>query len=337
MGSASGGGISNTTGDSENPSLSIATDGSVYLAWHDGSSGNDEIYVRRWNGNAWEEVGEGSASGGGISNNEGDSRFPSLAIAGDGTLYVAWEDDSTGDAEIYVRRWNSNEWEEVGEGSASGGGISNNEGRSWYPSLANTLDGTPYVAWEDYSEGNAEIYLLRWNGVAWVEVGEGSASNGGVSKTEGNSWLPIVVIAPDDTPYIAWCDDSAGEQEIYVLYWDGSAWQDIGEGSGNGDRFDHPIRTQGSFGHSLAIAPDGTPYVAWANGDVGNVEMYILRWNGNEWEEVGVGSAQGGGVSRNEGDSRFPSLAFDPEGVPYLAWEDESPGILEIYIRRYEE
>jgi len=55
----------------------------------------------------WQEVGTGSATSGGISDNSGDSRRPSLAIAPapDGTPYVTWYDDGGGDWEIYVRRW----------------------------------------------------------------------------------------------------------------------------------------------------------------------------------------------------------------------------------------
>jgi len=54
---------------------------------------------------SWQEVGAGSASGGGISNTAGNSDSPSLALAPDGTLYAAWHDDSGGDWEIYVRRY----------------------------------------------------------------------------------------------------------------------------------------------------------------------------------------------------------------------------------------
>lgn len=48
-------------------------------------------------------------------------------------------------------------WEEVGAGSASAGGISDNYGVSVYPSLAISPDGTPYIAWEDWSDS---IYNL---------------------------------------------------------------------------------------------------------------------------------------------------------------------------------
>jgi hypothetical protein len=87
--------------------MDIAPDGTPYIAWEDDGDGDDEIYVRRWNGSSWEEVGSGSASGGGISNNSGSSRRPALDIAPEpyGTPYVAWYDNSSGDYEIYVRQW----------------------------------------------------------------------------------------------------------------------------------------------------------------------------------------------------------------------------------------
>jgi len=53
----------------------------------------------------WSEVGAGSASGGGISNNDGRSEMPSLALAPDGTPYVAWYDETGGSFEIFVRRY----------------------------------------------------------------------------------------------------------------------------------------------------------------------------------------------------------------------------------------
>jgi len=333
-GSASGGGISDNSGSSAFPSVAIAPDGTPHVAWQDYSGGGDyEIYVRRWSGSTWEEVGLGSASGGGISDNSGGSYAPSVAIAPNGTPYIAWEDASGGDREVYVRRWNGSIWEEIGTGSASGGGISDNSGDSWFSSVAITPDGTPYVAWQDDSGGDNEIYVRRWNGSTWEEVGLGSASGGGISNNSGGSYAPSMAIAPGGTPYIAWEDWSGGDAEIYMRRWNGSGWEELGAGSASGGGISN--NNDSSFDPSVAIASDGTPYVAWEDFSGGDGEIYVRRWNGSGWEEVGAGSATSGGISDNSGGSYNASAAIAPDGVPYVAWEDWSSEDTEIYVRRF--
>ena len=48
VGSASGGGISNTFGASSLPTVTITGANMPVVAWADNSSGNYEIYVRAW-------------------------------------------------------------------------------------------------------------------------------------------------------------------------------------------------------------------------------------------------------------------------------------------------
>jgi hypothetical protein len=342
-GSATGEGISDGDGNVQSPSMAIAPNGTPYVAWqHDaGNDSEGEIYVRRWNGASWEEVGAGSASGEGISDTDDESQAPSLAIAPDGTPYVAWYEQRSWDkTEIYVRRWNGNSWEEVGAGSASGGGVSNNDGWSDYPSLAIAPNGTPYVAWTwktDINGDDAEIYVRRWNGSAWEEVGSGSASGGGISNTGGNSWRPSLAIAPNGTPYVAWAYYGGHYWGIYIRRWNGSNWEEVGAGSAGGEGISNTPRS--AYLPSTAIAPDNTPYVAWSNGDSDlNLQIYVRRWNGNTWEEVSTGSASGRGISNGGDDSRRASIAVAPDGTPYAAWEYNGRYNYEwrnIYVRRW--
>ena len=76
--------------------------GSLYCVDLDNANGNPEIYAKRFTGTTWEDAGENSSILGGISQNIGASNKPSLVIAPDGTPYVAWVDDDSGDNEIYI-------------------------------------------------------------------------------------------------------------------------------------------------------------------------------------------------------------------------------------------
>ena len=193
----------------------------------------------RWNGSTWVELGSRAASERGISRTSGASVNPSLAINQFGTLVVAWQDDSSGNEEIYVRRWTGKFWEEIGSGSASNGGISKNSGFSRSPSDTRCYSGKTIVAWEDNSGtggDNFEIYARVWNGSGWDELA-GSAHGGGISGSSRASYAATAAIGADGEPLVAWSDMSGTQDfraDIYFRRWGGSSWQEMDAGSASG-------------------------------------------------------------------------------------------------------
>jgi len=325
-GSAGGGGISDNNGASLWPAVAVAPDGNPWVAWHDTSTGDSEIYVRRWTGTSWEQVGSSSAVGGGISANSGSSGFVALEIAPNGQAYAAWMDSSSGDNEVYVRRWNGSVWEQLA-GSASGGGISNTPTRSGRPSIA-LHDNLPAVAWAE-TETVGEIYARRFDGSAWVEFGEHSASNGGVSNTPGLSQYATIGYTAAGKPFVAWYEQTLLQLEIYAATLEADQWVAAGSGAASGGGISN---TFGASKEPQLAVRAGAPYVVWEEALLSDDEVYIRRLAGDNWVEVGDGSAAGGGISNNSGDSRFPALAFDGAGRLYVAWSDDSSGDFEVYV-----
>ena len=330
-GSASGGGISNTAGTSSSPAVAVSANNMPIVAWQDNSDGDPEIYVRRWNGSAWVEMGS-SASGGGISHNGVESSNPSLAIGSDGAPVVSWTDASPSNVyEVYVRSWNGTAWVELG-GSASGGGVSNDTRFSGNSSLAIGSDNLPVVAWTAYGDGPGDIHLRRWNGSTWVEMG-GSASGGGISNSSGESQFPSLAVGSDGAPVVAWSDSNGGNlSEIYLRRWNGSSWVGLGGSTSGGG-----ISNTGGYSWRPSLAMDSAnrPMVTWHDLSIGNSEVYFRRWSGSAWVEMGSGSATSGGISSNGGDSDSASLTVGPGNTPIIAWSDLSSGDSEIYARRY--
>jgi hypothetical protein len=73
---------------------------SLYLLWQEGINGNQEILLRMTTNN-FSDFGKIRN----VSNNNGTSECPSLSIS-NGRLHIVWEDDRTGNHEIFYRSLN---------------------------------------------------------------------------------------------------------------------------------------------------------------------------------------------------------------------------------------
>ncbi len=323
-GSGGAQGISSNSGASYNPSLRLDSFDNPVIAWNDGTSGNFEIYLKRWSGSAWIELGA-SATGGGISGFAAPSLRPSLALDSTGNPVVAWGENG----EIYLKRWNGAAWVDIG-GSAADGGISATAGSSLHPSLALDSSDRPVVAWRETTDGNDEVYLKRWDGANWVALG-GSATGGGISANSGNSRTPSLRLDGAQNPSVAWWDTTSGSGKVYFKRWDGANWIELA-GSASGTGVSNPSATSNDA--SLALDPYGNPMIAWTEYAPGNAEVYLKRWNGVNWIEV-EGSATGAGISATAEDSIVPSLALDSSGNPVVTWIETDFAVqTNLYLRR---
>jgi hypothetical protein len=139
--------LTNNAMNSIYPRIAIAGS-SVYVVWHDYSSGNDEIYFRKSaNGGATWQTAQM------LTNNAGHSFVPVIAVDGS-NVYVVWEDNTPGNYEIFFKK------------SADGGAtwqadqrLTKTKGNSFNPSLA-IGKSKIYVVWDDLTPGNYDIFLM---------------------------------------------------------------------------------------------------------------------------------------------------------------------------------
>lgn len=186
--SASNGGISqDPLGVDGGQAIAInASNGDIYVAW---TSADLEIYVSRWNGSAWVAAGASSNTGGGVSNSPTRiSHSPRLAVrASDGHVFLVWF-ESYGDSQsaIHAAEFDGTQWVRLGanDGRVSDIGGPNPDDPMFSSNPDIVLSSIfasvpmPIVAWEvspPYQNGDA-IYVKRWTGQSWVELGTGSAS-----------------------------------------------------------------------------------------------------------------------------------------------------------------
>ncbi|MHC5057914.1 MAG: hypothetical protein ACYTKD_24880 [Planctomycetota bacterium] len=309
-------------------SVSMVLDrlGAPVVAWRyadtNGPNPEFQVYVARRAGRRrWRLIGRGPVSPGGAGPGTTGWGEVSLALGPRGHPFLAYEYR----ARVHLKRWDGEAWVELG-GSASGRGPSAIV-NSCQPRLRVDSSGKPVIAWAT-CEHAWDIYAMRWNGESWAELA-GSASEGGVSK-RGDSGSPSLALDAHGNPYVAWNDGPEGACRIYLRYWDGKAWAELG-GSGSGDGISgkrvHTVSCR------LALDAGGEPVVAWSAGGALKREIFIKRWDGAAWTEVGRQSAAGGGISATPGmNSWQPAITMDPLDRPVVAWRDGTG----TYLRRYQ-
>jgi hypothetical protein len=242
---------------------------------------------------------------------------------------VAWTDDSAGNADVYLKRWDGRSWSGLGS-SGEDGGLSRTPTTSGHPAVALDPQGRPVVAWNDsFADGSFSVYVRRWDGSAWVELG-GSATGKGISGVSRVSCNPAVGVGPDGAPVVAWRGTPGTFASVQLRRWDGASWVELG-GSATGDG------VSGGEGEgmmpALVMDPAGRPIVAWGFKTTTESGVRVRRWNGTSWEDVGP-SLLGEGSDSTQ--LVQVCLVLDPENRPVLAWQYSLGDRRRVHVRRFD-
>jgi hypothetical protein len=124
---------------------------------------------------------------------------------------------------------------------------------------------------QNYSD--TVTYLKRWDGTTWQDVG-----------TPLNGYNPTLVLDKKDVPYLSYIRTAATGYEVVVVYWDGQAWQQLGD-----------VLTENLFdvSHTLSFILDdeGMPIIAFIGlSESEQPKLIIKRWSGTAWQSLGEDS-----------------------------------------------
>ena len=277
------------------------------------------------NGGGGNDGGGGNGGGGGIADPRyswqlvGNKEFSagkavdiSLAIDGNGIPYVAYSDS---DNKAKVMKLDGNTWSQVGKTVSSDNVIAE------YTSLA-IYNNTPYVAYRfgrSVSDGsgsqvNAQAAVRSWNGSGWVYVGDETVST--------DQAVEFTSLAFDNAgiPYLAYVFGADNKAKVMKLV--GNAWvkADFSDSAGN------------KASHTSLVVNNNTIYAAYLQPSFGEKKGTVMKKIGSGWQAIphptGEGSIGGGELSGI-------SLAFDKNGIPYVAYIEQAGINDKVMVEKY--
>jgi hypothetical protein len=263
---------------------------------------------------------------------------PAFAQDRTGRSVVAWFEytQASGAADVYVHR--------SGESGASllGGPLSAaSGGDSWAEevqvanvpnpvtaspardlTLATGNTDLPAVAWTEVdATQKSRVYVYRWNGSSWSPV----ASPLEARTSTANALYPSMAIDGEGRPVVAVTEQGASSVSAAAVWrLNGTTWEQLGSGlrpaSASADATVQ--RT------SLALDAQGKAALAFELSTLGApaADLYLSRYGDAGWSNP----------QKVDGpDARWPSLGFDAEGSPWVAWEKgNSAANLSVRVRK---
>lgn len=303
-GSEAGFGVATGKYRSSSPSIVLDAGGNPSVAWVNQTvNGSSEVYLRRWNGDSWEEL-DGSATLGGVSYS-GSNSGPSVALDESGAPIVAWSNYTPGQGwSVHAKLWEGTAWAELG-GSATGTGLGSLTPSSW--TIIAAANGAPVVAWHDFRVAKT-VHVERWNGTSWAGTGPGASETAIPSSWAGGPLGASIALDAASTPVVGW--EQSGE--IYVQQWSGAEWAELdGSASGGGVSDTYTVSSCPVVG----VDSTGRPAIAWYETTEIGARVFLKRWDGASWIELD-GSGSGDGIAHAPQDSL--RLVFDETDQPIV-------------------
>jgi ribosomal protein L31 len=316
-----------STADSEFPSIATDSSGDLHIAWHDDtnydSSGSDQdIFYKSWDKstNTWSTTEVVSTE------STAASGYCSISIDILDNVHITWQDnsnyDSSGsDQDIFYKRWDTSSlsWTTTEVVSTESTSTSRD------PSVSTDASGCMHVAWSDITDysgsgGDFDIFYKRW------DTSSSSWTTTEVVSTEstGSSSYPSIACDAIGNAYIVWFDltnysGSGTDQDVFYKSWDKteSSWTTTEVVS------TESTSTSGYFNCAIAVDMKGNIHIAWydetnyAGSDIDR-DIFYKRWNSNtfSWTISEVVSTE------SYMDSYYPSIVVDSAGNMFITWFD---------------
>jgi len=301
--------------------------GGAVVTWQDSRSGNSDIYAQRIDADG--NIHDGwTVDGVLICSDAANQYAPRIISDGSGGAIITWHDYRNGNGDIYAQRINADG--SIHDGwQADGEPVCTDLSSQGYPRLTSDGSGGSIITWEDFRNGNRDIYAQRIDGNGSIHTGW--AVNGEQICVYAESQEELQIISDGlGGAIIAWLDRRSEIGDIYAQRIDGNGSIHTGW-SVNGA----PICTDASAQMYPQMTSDasGGAVIIWTDYRNGNYDFYAQRIDADGSIHSGW-TADGEPVCTHADDQVISTIASDGSGGAIIAWNDYRSGYSYIFAQR---
>jgi hypothetical protein len=239
--------ISSKATDAISPAMTCDGGGRLWIGLERWNHLNGDIYCRYHDGSSWQSIFA-------ITIGSANDFKPAMATDNTGMAWTAWTSERwENNQNIYVKNYNdvSGHWENIRR-------ITGNTAQDQDATIAVDGNGTVWVAWTTWRNGNSDIYESHYDGISWSAPQAVTANPGRDEQAE-------LVADRDGFPWCIWQSDRTGDWEIFATYYVDGNWQDSMIISADAGRDVFP---------AAALDDSGNIWVLWQSERNGNWDIY---------------------------------------------------------------
>jgi len=232
------------------------SNGNIWVAWHAGPSGSRNIYISKLTVGAknFENCIQ-------LTSNAADQCNPDIALAGNGHLFIVWQDNRRGNWDIYMSssadgmNWSSPEL------------ITDSNDNQINPAIVmdRVTPNRGYITWQDDRGGNQDIYIVTSdNGFLTKVVSR-------ITSDSADQLEPAMAVDSVSNIYVVWTDRRNGTDDIYGASSNNGPWRNVAIVR-KANNQSHPVIATEANGSIL--------HLLWVDDISGNSDIYYVATDG---------------------------------------------------------
>lgn len=276
------------------PATVSDAEGNIWAAWHAGEENARDIYVARLR--AGQEAFDTPVQ---ITTDSADQCNPDVALTGDGSLYVVWQDNRRGNWDIYLSTTSD------GETFTRETLVTDSNDNQIEPVVAidGASPGTAYIAWQDDRNGNPDIFVAGSTNVF------SSMTTSAVTTNAADQTSPDMAVDAANTAYLVWTDARNGQADIYGAA-STASWTNVPLVTGAGSQTRPAV---------AAASGSSVLHLLWVSDITGDADVYYASSNGLPSNPLTGTNLIDDTTDAAQTD---PAIACSADGKVFACWQD---------------
>ncbi len=266
--------VSSRATDALHPAMTVDGDARLWVTMERWNHLNGDIYCRYHDGTVWQSMFA-------VTIGSSNDYKPSMTTDSSGIAWTAWSSERYEDnRNIYVKNYSpgTGHWENLYR-------ITGNPTQDQDQSMCVDGNGTIWLAWTTWRNGNSDIYVSRNDNGTW-------SSPFAITDDAASDEQCELVVDQDGNVWCIWQSDRSGDWEILATYyWDGH-WQDVSNISSSTDMDIMPAATLDDSGYVWVLFQTNRNgnwdiYASKLFADVVPPSVTVITPNGGEVWNIG--------------------------------------------------